>query len=54
MSLTNLPMLCYFVHWDEVTGTHILGFIGLSILFIACVATWHQIKNDKSVDCSPY
>lgn len=54
MNITSLPMLCYFVDWDEVTGTYILGFIGLTIMFVACAATWHQIKTDKSTEAKPY
>jgi len=47
VDITNLPMVSYFTDWKNVTGTYILGFLGLIVTLIACVACWYQIKNTK-------
>ena len=45
MDITHLPMVSYFVDWKNATGTYILGFLGLVVTLIACVACWYQIKS---------
>jgi|GEM_PF-1992902 len=45
VDITHLPMVSYFVDWKNATGTYILGFLGLVVTLIACVACWYQIKS---------
>jgi len=50
MDLMHLPWPWYFTNHRNVTGTYILGFIGVVVTLIACVACWYQIKNIKDDD----
>lgn len=47
MDLLHLPLISYFVNWRLVQGTYVMGFLGLLVCTVACVACWYQIVNDQ-------
>lgn len=47
MDITHLPMVSYFVDWRNVTGTYILGFLGVSFTLVACIVCWYQLRGES-------
>ncbi|HMX47298.1 MAG TPA: hypothetical protein PK671_08440 [Candidatus Obscuribacter sp.] len=41
----DFPLISYFVDWKNVTGTYILGALGVLACLITCVICWYQIFN---------
>jgi hypothetical protein len=49
MDLSHLPFVTYFVDWQNVAGTYILGVLGLGVSVSICIVCWRQIRNQDDI-----